>query len=215
MHKTYAFLISVPKFYSLKGRAEHAAKVFERDYGSSDYIDQNNWYKIYGIISECGQSFNLIDDEEDFRGRDSVISAFINSSPEKTWNGLIDFSYEAIRCDLTLQFPLGFSSHGAIYGDHLPRCRKDLASFLDTHKKEIEENQLPLPFPYKKEEKDEYISRITFIGDCIRSSRFGLFSRTMATPYDYRCFDLRDDCDIRDASTGNCENVTLLVDIHT
>lgn len=223
MHATYAFLISVPNFFSLKGKAEHAAKVFERDYSSSDHTDENNWYEICGIISEEGESFNFLDGKEDYRGRDSIISEFIKSSPEETWNGLIDFSHETIRNDLI--WKLGCWKDGVVTNPP-PRCRKDLASYLDAHiietiqsgkvwwmegadvetKANGDENMAM----FIRQEISNYITRTRLVRDCVLSSRFGLFSRTMATPYDYRCFDLRDT-----AKTERTQDVVLLVDIHT
>lgn len=224
MHATYAFLISVPSCFSLKGKAEHAAKVFENDYASSDHTDENNWYEICGIICEDGESFNLLNGKEHYRSRDSIISEFIKSSPEETWNGLIDFSHQTAKNELI--WKLGLYKKDGTVGNPPPICKKDLAAYLDAHIVEtIQSNKVwwmdGVDIETKsngdeqvakmlQEEVSNHIHRTRLIRDCILSSRFGLFSRTMATPYDYRCFDLRDA-----AETEDTQDVVLLVDIHT
>lgn len=220
MHGTYAFLISVPESYSLKGKAEHARTVFERDYVPT-HTDENNWHEICGVITKDGDSYNFFSRTVDWRGREAIIPDFTTGKrKEEIWDGIIDFSFDVLKHDLTVS--LGLWRDGE-EKESVPSCKKELVSFLDKQITEISKSgKVWWMNPAKigelnakdrtviNQEVENCIDGLNKIKNCILSSRFGVFSRTMTTPYDYRCFDLRDA-----AETEKVQDVVLLVDIHT
>jgi hypothetical protein len=217
MHATYAFLISVPESFSLKGKAEQASDVFLRDYAETDNTDENNWFEICGIITKDGESYNCLDGLSDWRGREVIVREFTkDKDKDDIWNGLIDFSYESLRHSISTL--LGLWAEGS---ETVPSCKKELIGFLDKHIEETKssgrvwwmrrlEGEDKDNTDIIRQEVDRHIEHIEIVKKCIISSRLGCFSRTITTPYDYRCFDLRDA-----AETEKAQDVVLLVDIHT
>jgi hypothetical protein len=221
MHATYAFLISVPESFSLKGKAEHAAKTFERDYANTDNTDENNWYEICGIVTKDGECHNFLERSKDWRGRETIMDDFVKGkSKEEIWDYLIDFSFDSLKSDLSMRLGLWKEDPPQ---NPVPSCKKELPIYLDSRIEEtIKSGRVWWMNPEKlkelskkdadtmQKEVESHIKQLYTIRNCICSSRFGLFSRTMTTPYEYRCFDLRDA-----AETEKTQDVVLLVDIHT
>ena len=195
MHGTFLFLIRTSENCdNINEKADEAISAFQ-EYENA-HSDGNNYSQVLGITSSSREILSLCENDKIFLTPD-------NSTFKKDkWKASIKFSVELAQYD-TMTIDTG------------KKIKAETAKSLTTYVKKVIKNK---DRPYWMEGKlistemdTWFFTKKDIQLECLKSCIVGGFSRTLMTPYDFRCFDLRNETE----QSGESRDVILWVDIHT
>lgn len=210
MHSLYGFLFRAPKAYAKKSSKDVTDWAMgEFNQYLEGYGDENNWYESICCVNYKGEVTALEAPNKFGIYKDSLAKPVnarwahsVNYS-DKLINSLVYFNLWSLREseDKTYLSMIQDGIDGKVCPDYIKKCK----SVLDAP------SVTPCEIESAKEMLRWHNEKLEMVKDCLLSCRTAYFSRIMATPYDYSCFDLRSETD----QSGESRDVVLWMDIHT
>jgi hypothetical protein len=214
MHSIYGFILRAPTDMagaSIKELSQWAFGQYEAEY-AYDHADENNWYESICCVSAKG-ALHPLESPNKF-GIYEQLSAMPASS---RWKYSVNFSDKLIKSllyfnlhvekfedDRTYLKLIEEAVEGKICPDYLKKCKEILSGDIR-----------PTPTASDVEAAQEMLlwhnQKLETLKNCLLSCQTGYFSRTIASPYDFSCFDLRSET----SQSGQSRDVVLWMDIHT
>ncbi len=218
MHGTFVFLIDDIDLDDITSTAECN---FEHAFNSQ--LDENNFYKPMAVLLQDGTVINSVP-KDDYRGRDGFAESIKKSIPDKSerWEWGLKFAIHCVALDMGLRGTNNVSI--VLQNSEEAEKRKKIADMSYEETVEAINNEIPkaLANAYanititnddKAFDQDGFIRRQTVKGfELFNNSTIKPFANYMDTPYNYRCFDLRQNSYGKELTP---DTVMLFVDIHT
>ena len=209
-HATYLFLIDKHPSDLREEDAEELFSDLKSDFDvlyGYDRCDENNWYTVYGAVTKDGR----------FLGTDEFVESWTKSypDPERRFEALLRF---AVSC-MAYEMEICGVDKFALPGDsdkETPLDKMSRADLIEAIYEEVPKALAKAYAQFTRDAKDSFDmagyrrARLAQMFERFHYATIKPFA-TEGSPYEYRCFDLREDSD----AGFDANSVILLVDIHT